>query len=557
MSRKSLSEIFKKHYWQIIFILLLWVITTFFNITKPVHIDDSEYLQIAQHISKNPLHPMLGSFNMALYNGPLYKNANHPLLIPYLYSLVFYLFGESLIIFHLVISIFSMISVICIFLLARKLVPQYVNLISTMFILGPSFLPSQNLMIDIPLVSLWLSFFTLLLYPYKKSIYRYFLAGIILSLAILVKFASLILIPILLIDIILKKKWIRLWVLTIPLGTILAWSVFNYWDYGGIQIIGAAKTPFYVADLGSKLLLWLITLGSVTPFSFVFLPIMLTPKRLIILSGGAVSVAALAYFLWQFPGESVINSFLRVLFFGNGTFVSLLTLYCLTRQLIKINLGKLSSADHQYIILSLWFLLPSLFIIQFVPFLAVRHVLLVIPAIIIILTANLSSQIKVRWVYLGTFATLFLGVRLGLSDWHQADIYRTYAPKIFNQLTQQQKASKSPSTIWFGGFWDWQYYAQKAGMKEYDQQKSKLSPGDYFVMPATLRQQLNTKDALILKKVRNDTFPTTFFTYFKTLTNYPLSPAGFYAMVTPRHLPWTISTGPVETFFIFQVANPK
>lgn len=534
------------------FLLIVWLAATAINITKPVHIDDSEYLQIAGYIAQNPSHPMTGK--IVVYPGletSIY-NSNHPLFVPYIYALTIKIFGESEIVFHLAISFFTLIAVLSSYLIAREIIPKFARLIPILFILSPAFIPSQNLMADVPLISLWLLFFFLFI----KKLPSYFWAAVVLGVSLLIKYASLILMPILLVNIILTKKLKYIFVLLIPILVLIAWSAFNYFDYGGIHILGATKAPFFVSDLGKKLLLWLITLGSVTPFSLLFLPIMLAKKkRLIILLGGEAVIAAFTRIFWQFPNEPVINSFLRTIFLGNGIFVASLTLYCAIKQLMKINWHKITHSNHIDIILFLWFLLPSLFIIQFVPFLAVRHVLLVMPAIILILAKNLFSQVSSRWIYAGLSATVILGIILGIADYQQANTYRIFAPEIYKQIKQDQEETGKNSTVWFAGFWDWQYYAQKAGMKQYDSASSKLNEGDYLVMPNLMQQSINPLHLPQLKKIYRIIVETTPSAVFKTLTNNLGSPAGYYAMLDPRHLPWTISVTPLETFLIFQVVS--
>ena len=536
---------------------MIWAIATSFNITKPVHIDDSEYLQIARYIITNPLHPMSGTKSVYPSLTTSISQTNHPLLIPYYLALTILIFGQSELALHLSMSVFTFLAIFSTYLIAKKFVPKYSDITTIIIILSPAFLPSQNLMTDVPLVFLWLSFFAVLFCLEQKLSFRYFLAGIIIALAVLVKYTSLILIPIIILDITLSKNWLRLWSVIIPFIVLLGWSIFNYFDYGGIHLLGSIKAPFFVSDLGKKLLLWFITLGSVAPFSIMFIPFMLTrKKRAIILLGGVAITTVFAKIIWQYPKEPVINSFLRELFFANGIFITLLTVYLSVKQFIKINFRKITQSDQNDIILFLWFLLPSLFIIQFVPFLAVRHILLIMPAIILILARNLFDEVSGKWIYAGLFATVIFGFILGLADWQQANTYWVYAPKIYKQIRQLQKDSGKTSTIWFAGFWDWQWYATKAGMKQYNPEKSELSSGDYLVVPAIERQPVKAKHIKLLKKLYEDSFSPTIYTYFRTLTNYPFSPAGFYAILDPRQLPWTISNRPIETFDVFQVIPP-
>lgn len=545
----------KKYRKPIIFVFILWLLVSMINVFKPFHVDDTEFVEIAKYISKNPFHPMSGSFNMAVYNGPLYKNALHPLLLPYIYGLTIYLFGESEIFLHIVISIFSLVAIISALLISRKIVPKFPYIVTTLIILSPSFIPSANLMTDVPLLSLWILFFLLIFRSNKNNRTTHYLpAAIVLGFSLLIKFSSLILIPLFILDLKLTKRKKQFWVVIIPILFILLWSVFNFFDYGGIQIL-SARPNFVIYDLKTKLVLWLITLGALFPFSVTFIPLFFTKaKRMLIFLTGIIFVEFFSRVYWVFPNESFMNIFLRKVFFLNGIFVTVTTLYIIYKIMKKINFGKITDDDRHYIILSAWFIFTSLFLIKYVPFLAARHVLLVFPPILWLLSKYLFTQVSLRWIYIGAFATVSLGLVLGISDWQQANIYRVYAPKIYSQIKkQQQQLAGQSSTIWFGGFWDWQWYAKKAGMRQYDASGNSLNFGDYFVMPYTLQQNVNVFHIPMLHKIREDTFPVTALTYFKTFTNYHENPTGFYAILDPRNLPWTVSGDPIETFSIYKV----
>src|SRR3989338_3049073 len=94
----------------IIYLLITWVFITAFNVFKPVHMDDTAYLESAKWISQNPLMPMSGVLNwnntaLAMYN------ENFPPLYPYMLAGVIKLFGLNIFLLHLLISIFTLVSI--------------------------------------------------------------------------------------------------------------------------------------------------------------------------------------------------------------------------------------------------------------------------------------------------------------------------------------------------------------------------------------------------------------------------------------------------------------
>lgn len=148
----------KANHKTLAFLFLIWFGATVLNLTKSIHIDDTAYLEIVRHIVHAPLHPMSGFINWYESPQPI-RTLLHPPLIPYLYALALFLFGESEIILHLVFSLFTLIAMVFFYLLAKFIQPQFALLLTAMFALGPAFLPSQNLMTDVPMVALWIAFF--------------------------------------------------------------------------------------------------------------------------------------------------------------------------------------------------------------------------------------------------------------------------------------------------------------------------------------------------------------------------------------------------------------
>jgi hypothetical protein len=121
------------------------------------------------------------------------------------------------------------------------------------------------------------------------------------------------------------------------------------------------------------------------------------------------------------------------------------------------------------------------------------------------------------------------------------------------QVRKLQKQAKADSTVWFGGHWGWQWYAQKVGMRQYDSWNSILESGDYLVMPLVERQWwIKPENWAYLVPVDKLTVVSTPATFVRIMTNWPFSPAGFYAVGEPQHLPWTILNSPLEEFTIYE-----
>ena len=99
---------------------------------------------------------------------------------------------------HLVWILFSGAAIALFYALARRLTLPHPLLWTAVFCLGPAFLPAQNLMVDVPLTALWLAFFHALVRPgSERPDRRPLLAALVAGFACLVKYTSLVLLPVL------------------------------------------------------------------------------------------------------------------------------------------------------------------------------------------------------------------------------------------------------------------------------------------------------------------------------------------------------------------------
>lgn len=529
----------------IIFLLIIWLIVTGFNITKPIHFDDAPFLDMAQQIIKDPLHP----FSQKTYfRGTPESTARtfyHPLLIPYLYALIIKLFGESELLLHIVFSFFSLGAIVFFYLLISIFSSQFSLLFTLLFALSPSFIPSQNLMTDIPLLLCFLAFFWTIFRG------RFLFAGCVLGIALLIKYASLILIPILCIAILLKKKWHPLWVVSIPLIVIALWSLFNYMDYGGIHILSADKTPvaFSFSEILHKLVLWIMGVGSMTPYSILIFPFVLSKRRgSIILVGSIVFSLFTSFTFWRFPNEEFILWLLRFFFFANGILVFAIFPY--------LALQKIRAGEHneRYVVtlLFLWFFGVMMYLFYFVPFVAIRHILLTLPPFLLLLGIFLSPKhFQSLLTLFGIGITALLGMVLGISDYIQAEVYRTYPSQIVQHITLSQGKQEKNTQMWYTGNLDLQWYGGKAGMRHYDRETTVFEKGDFILVPTVILHEPYIAKSPILEKVYGVRVPSSWATLFRLTTDWPHSLSGYYAFFWETQLPWSISREPLEEFTVF------
>jgi 4-amino-4-deoxy-L-arabinose transferase-like glycosyltransferase len=168
---------------------LLGVLATALNLGKPFHIDDVYDLEEAQWIAAHPLTPMSGEmYSITTRPEPFYLSNNSPVLIPYLQAAVLAMFGLSPLALHALTALFAAAAILLFYALALRLAPQSALLLTAIFVLSPSFVAEQNIMLDVPLVAAWLGFF--LAFGGGSKSGQWWAAASIAAVAVMIKFTS-------------------------------------------------------------------------------------------------------------------------------------------------------------------------------------------------------------------------------------------------------------------------------------------------------------------------------------------------------------------------------
>jgi 4-amino-4-deoxy-L-arabinose transferase-like glycosyltransferase len=517
----------------------LWIAVTLLNVTKAVHIDDPTYLLIARHILDDPLHPMSGTLVLSGSTLPI-PETNQPHLLLYGFAAVMAAFGESEIALHLFISLFSAAAIVFFHRLARIFCPSLALLLTATFCLGPAFLPGQNLMTDVPMVALWLCFFWILVKGMddRSPSTGYLAAAAIAGTACLVKYTSLVLLPLLLIPFLFRRDWRSAWVLLVPLGILVAWSAFNYFDYGEIHLLSRSPSERGDGSVAERLLNWIQTLGAIAPFSILYLSWARRRK----LPAFAVLLAVLLTALLapvSATGAPFLQSLLGRAFLANGVLVVLAT---------ALSLGTWwPQHREQALLLAAWIAAGAAFVVAFAPFMAVRHVLPVIPAVLLASGRLCDARGQRGWMASACALTAALGIALGVSDWSFADQYRSQARALRERFGSETR-------IWYLCNWGWRWYAEAEGMRPYLGGETELRSADIVVIPevAAGPKRLARSDESRIWLRDAVPVPATPTTRLRTMRPQPLG--GYYGF-HPGGLPWSVSSQPLERFRILRVGG--
>jgi hypothetical protein len=540
-------------------LLAMWAAVALFELTKAVHIDDTAYLEIARAILANPWHPMSGLVNWGDTAAAIHA-VNQPHLLFYLMAAVMKVAPAHLeLALHVVWWLFSGLTIALFHRLARELdLPRPLTW-TAIFCLGPAFIPSQNLMVDVPLVGLWLAFFyTLIAFDGWGSLLA---AAVLVATACLVKYPSLILVPILGLVIARSRRPRALTLLLIPFGALAAWSLFNWWDYGGIHIlerpIATGAVPGLLRRLGvigARAGLWLVALGAVSPFAPVFLGPLTRSRggRTLVRATVAIAVAASAIGRLALHGEPVVQSVLRGLFFANGLLVAALTARALA-DATQRRAPETGRPPPNWL-LAVWAVGAALFIVVLSPFIAVRHVLLALPAVLLLIARGPDAlDLSPRGWALISGVTALLGVALGASDARLAEVYRREAPELAARFCHGGARCVAV------GHWGWQWYAEQAGFEIYDRARTNLRPGDrVFISNLVGQEPLAPSDAARLRPLAQIEIPATAATWVRSIATEKSGAqgnrsGGFYYFWTS--VPWTITGRPLDGFAIYEVAT--
>lgn len=531
---------------------LFWSVATALNLTKAVHIDDAAYLEIARHVLTDPLHPFSGTLNWAEHAEPIY-HTNQPALLFFLYAAVMGLFGISELALHAVMALWCLAAIVFFYFLARRLCKGHELSLTAMFCLGPAFLPSQNLMTDVPTVALWLIFFWALLAPegQRPGTRGFLVAATACAAACLTKYVSLVLLPLLCLAAVLYKSPRALRALVIPLVALLGWSLLNVFDYGGVHLLGRGGASLHAQVIPRRLAEWILCVGAVSPFTFMVVPYFWSERSGLVVLVVCALVAAAAFFTsrvyWQ---NSPLESALKAAFFSNGVFVLGLTGSWLVKNLRRKPTKLNSDGTPQNVLFAAWLLGSAGVVVVFSPGMAVRHVLTVVPVLLLICGGVACRRGPSGWVYAATALSVCSGVLFGISDWAYADVYRKEAGRL------AERYSRKGQTLWHVGHWGWQWYACRAGIKQYDAKSSEPNPGDRMIVPRLVhKQSLHEHTGQRLRQIGHYAVPSTPWTFVRMMVDNPKGGYGFYACRIET-LPWTFSTQPIEYFDVFELHGP-
>ncbi len=534
------------------------------NSLKPLQVDDAAYYYFAAHIAEHPLDPY--GFTIDWYQWP--EPANFVLAPPgllYWWAAGIRLFGPHPVLWKLWLLPISCLLVGSLYALFRRFARGLEMPLVWMTVLAPAFLPSLNLMLDVPALALSLCALTLFLRACDRLGPGWLLgAGLVAGVAMETKYTAFLAPAAMLLYAGIHglrtpgdwKRWLGLLGFALA-ATLIAlnlfwwWEVFIAWRHGESHFYHEFETSR--RDLWQQLAFFslplLALLGGVAA-TLLLLGLAALRRRswLIGLAGGVlflgyalvacgsatVSLDGAAHWVTFLDLEMDQLTLEQILFSLFGLAVVVMLILAATR-LLRVCRGGLWRPSYwqRYRIdwfLVLWLGLEVAGYFALTPFGAVRRILGVVVVATMLLgrLAALTgrSPQRRRLVWAVTVATILLGLGFYGVDYRDAWTEKEAAQRAAALIRAQQ----SQATIWYVGHWGFQFYAEGSGMRPVipDWPAYALRRGDWLVVPGPpveqqqikldpqdleLVEELSLSDALSLRTVR---------CFYGTATGVPL-----------------------------------
>lgn len=472
------------------------MILTALNSVKPLYIDDVAYYRYAAQIAEHPLDP----YGFEIYSQPAMQTLVPPLL-PYWLAAAIRLFGHQPFLWKLGLFPFCLALADSLHTLFCRFARGLETPLLWMTMLSPAFLPSLNLMLDIPVLAL--SLFALKVFlraSDRGSPTLAALAGLVAGLAMLTKYTAFVVPAVVLIyAAIFRRPHLGL------LAASVAVLVFASWEF--IIALGYGESHFLyhfrirsVSPLTKRVLHLILPLvafvgGMVPGLALLGLGALGTSRRWIVIGAAIVVVGYLL--LISVPGTYATfildpNTGKARLTLNNVVFGVIGVGVCAIAIAVFWRLLFLSSDRVRWLdrlrthrvelFLLLWLGIEVTRYFALTPFPAVRHVMgvIVVGTVLVGRLAARTCQSRKLLLHGVVAGSVLLGM-----GFYGVDLLDAFAEKkVVDRVAELVRERETLGTIWYVvGLWGFQFYAEQAGMNPVIPGRSHLRQGDLLVIP--------------------------------------------------------------------------
>ena len=443
---------------------------TLLNAVKPVHVDDTTYYQYARQIAAHPTDP----YGFSLMYFTVLVPANEvlvPPVFPYAWAPAIRLFGSQPVLWKLWLMPFNFLFVLMLLALLRRFARGMEAPLLSMTVLSPLFLPSVNLMLDVPAEALSLLAIVLFMRAVDRNQELLaVLAGAVAGVAMQTKYTAALSPAVMLVYALLGRKP-RLWLnAAVPAALIFVlWEIFVAQRYGNSHFLLHAARQQRSLDTYVRLGVGLLTqLGATSP------------------ALGVLALAACGAAGWMVAAAAVaaalVYLFLALGAFDSGTAILTLPgagplngpLITFAVMGVLILGGWLASArtllrhrrppEREAIFLVAWLAIELLGCLVLSPFPAARR-LLGIAIAATLLIGRLGSEWRGprrNIVWGATLASILLGGLFYVVDLRESVAEKQAVAEAFEQIGSRPAGS----VIWHNAYWGFQFYAEQAGARQ-------------------------------------------------------------------------------------------
>jgi hypothetical protein len=479
-------------------LLLLALLFTLLNAFKPLCIDDALYYYHARQISEHPLDPYGFIIFWNDRPEPAVQNLA-PVLMQYWWAIAIKLFGDHPFAWKLWLLPYALLLVFSIHSLLRRFAAGYEMILTWMVVISPVFLPSFNLMLDVPALALSLSAIVIFLRASERdSFLLAAVAGIVAGVAAQTKYNGLVAPAVMVLHSLIFKK-LRLGILAaIVAGMVfVGWEAFIFFTAGRSHFLTQSQTYGSVNLLAKYAYLsWpLVTImGAVAPFLMLIALVGLGVRKKTLSIAMALVIAGYLAIIFlparfQILGRdsrthdaSLTVAHLIFSIYGGAFFLSV---FLIIRGMLWPSRGPGSfravwQERKLELFLAGWWVLEIVAYFGLSPIPAVRRVLA-----LLVVSTLLIGRLAIRTVGPGSmlvkqaaFGSMLLGLLFYAVDFRDAYVEKSAVEKSLQQIA----ATGPASNTWYVARWGFQHYAERAGMKPVLPDQSDLQPGDWLVI---------------------------------------------------------------------------
>ncbi len=464
-------------YKYLIFLIIPFIFYNSLFLNKAFHIDDPFTIGIARAVNKNFINvPLEDKFTARIAEAigedfidkPLVIGDN-PLFMGYYYAPIIRFLGEQEVWLHLFFLPFSLLTIISMYLLSLRFTGK--SILPTLFlVLTPAFLlASHNIMLDIPLLSFFLTALAAFIYGADRNNKRLLFLSIALAgIATLIKYSGFIVILLMFIYALIFSKKRYCLLLTIPLSIFFLGIIHNIIFYKHAYFLSVLslrlKEVSFISRIPIRVFACLSFITGTSIISLFLIPHLLRNKNNMFLMLLSLPVGLCPFLIKEpFIGYSNIERFSLAFLFTSSLFIIF----------VIVKLGLLSlfrkSYDKETLFLSLWFLISLVFIIP-VLFIAARFVLLLFPPMFLLIYKELTAN-KIfftpglnKSVLASVLITVLISTILAIGDYHFAGAYRDFVtslkkkPQFLDKEVYFCPASYYPYLSWGYAYYLYKYY---------------------------------------------------------------------------------------------------